>query len=181
MRQVCAVIVAFGLAAVTLGAQQGGGWTVPRTPDGHPDLQGVWANNGITPMTRPTQWKDKGPYLTPAELDDLKATISKYVDQGGDAIFGNLVQLALNAKSTASTDTGWRCLASSACLSAANVAPLPACTSRGSILSTPRDGYLPCSAWTAAFTLIASAAYFGSTIEAGIVQVSTSGGPFQRT
>ena len=104
MRQVCAVIVAFGLAAVTLGAQQGGGWTVPRTPDGHPDLQGVWANNGITPMTRPTQWKDKGPYLTPAELDDLKATISKYVDQGGDAIFGNLVQLALNAKSTGKFD-----------------------------------------------------------------------------
>jgi len=28
-------------------------WTAPRTPDGHPDLQGVWTNNTITPLERP--------------------------------------------------------------------------------------------------------------------------------
>ena len=28
-------------------------WTVPRTPDGHPDLQGVWTNATLTPMERP--------------------------------------------------------------------------------------------------------------------------------
>ena len=32
---------------------------LPRTPDGHPDLQGVWTNATITPMTRPPQFKDK--------------------------------------------------------------------------------------------------------------------------
>jgi len=28
-------------------------WTVPRTPDGHPDLQGIWTNATITPLERP--------------------------------------------------------------------------------------------------------------------------------
>jgi hypothetical protein len=73
------------------------GWKVTRTPDGHPDLQGVWGNNSVTPMTRPTQWKDKAA-LTDAELEDLKRMAAQFVDQGGDAIFGNFVQLMLNAK-----------------------------------------------------------------------------------
>jgi len=29
-------------------------WTVPRTPDGHPDLQGNWSNATLTPLERPT-------------------------------------------------------------------------------------------------------------------------------
>ena len=28
-------------------------WKAPRAPDGHPDLQGVWANNSATPLERP--------------------------------------------------------------------------------------------------------------------------------
>jgi len=28
-------------------------------PDGHPDLQGVWANNTVTPLQRPKQWEGK--------------------------------------------------------------------------------------------------------------------------
>ena len=30
--------------------------TTPRTPDGHPDLQGIWTNATVTPMERPTQF-----------------------------------------------------------------------------------------------------------------------------
>jgi hypothetical protein len=41
-------------------------WTVPRTPDGHPDLQGVWTNVTLTPMDRPAQFKDK-PTVSDAE------------------------------------------------------------------------------------------------------------------
>ncbi len=102
MRNLHAVLVALALAAgswvgVSLTAQAPAGWQVPRTRDGRPDLQGVWGNNSVTPMTRPTQWKDKAS-LTDAELEDLKKMATQYVDQGGDAIFGNFVQLMLNAK-----------------------------------------------------------------------------------
>ncbi len=101
MRNLHAVLVAVTLAAgslvgVSLTAQAPAGWRVPRTPDGHPDLQGVWGNNSVTPMTRPTQWKDKAS-LTDAELADLKKMSAQFVDQGGDAIFANYIQLMLNA------------------------------------------------------------------------------------
>ena len=28
-------------------------WTPPRTPDGQPDLQGIWTNATLTPLERP--------------------------------------------------------------------------------------------------------------------------------
>jgi hypothetical protein len=88
------------LATQSAGTPSGStpaGWTVPRTPDGRPDLQGVWGNNSVTPMTRPRQWKDKS-VLTDAELEELKQMAGRFVDQGGDAIFGNFVQQLLDAK-----------------------------------------------------------------------------------
>jgi hypothetical protein len=34
-------------------------WTVARTADGHPDLQGVWSFETATPFERPEKLKDK--------------------------------------------------------------------------------------------------------------------------
>jgi hypothetical protein len=35
------------------------GWTVPRTSDGQPDLQGYWTNNTVIPLERPAELGDK--------------------------------------------------------------------------------------------------------------------------
>ena len=97
-RLLASVVVAIGVAVVSLAGQSAGSsWQVPRTPDGHPDLQGVWSNNSVTPMTRPTQWKDKTE-LTDAEVNELKGLVARYVSQGGDAVFGNYIQIALDMK-----------------------------------------------------------------------------------
>src|SRR4051812_45991003 len=33
--------------------------SIPRTPDGHPDLQGIWANNTVTMLERPWRFAEK--------------------------------------------------------------------------------------------------------------------------
>jgi hypothetical protein len=48
-----------------------GAWTPPRTPDGHPDLQGVWTNNTVTPLQRPKELAGKE-FYTEAELAEVQ-------------------------------------------------------------------------------------------------------------
>ncbi|MDA1093411.1 MAG: hypothetical protein O3A25_09130 [Acidobacteria bacterium] len=43
------------------------GWTTPRTPDGQPDLQGLWGNKTITPTERPDSAGGRA-YLTDEEM-----------------------------------------------------------------------------------------------------------------
>ena len=54
------------------------GKSVPRTPDGRPDLQGVWSFESATPLQRPPQYADKA-VLTDAET---KAFLTS-LPQGG--------------------------------------------------------------------------------------------------
>ena len=46
-------------------------WTAPHTPDGQPDLQGIWLNNDATPLERPKALEGK-PFLTDEEVAELK-------------------------------------------------------------------------------------------------------------
>ena len=96
LTSVCAVagVVATGLwVPVSVAGQAAdAGWTLPRTPDGHPDLQGVWANNSATPLERPEAWADKE-RLTDEELAALLVASDDAVGDG-DALFGDQLVLA---------------------------------------------------------------------------------------
>src|SRR5438309_1208295 len=98
--------VACGLAAcaATLAAQAQApassassaprAWAPERMPDGHPDLQGVWANNTVTPLQRPKQWEGKQ-RLSDAEIAELQKVAAKITENDGDAQFGDGFILAV--------------------------------------------------------------------------------------
>ncbi|HJL51587.1 MAG TPA: hypothetical protein QF695_03010 [Arenicellales bacterium] len=65
-------------------------WQPPRTPDGFPDLQGVWANNSATPIERPDALEGRES-LTEEEVTKLKDRAAKLFNGETDAAFGDSV------------------------------------------------------------------------------------------
>jgi len=67
-------------------------WKPPRTPDGQPDLQGIWLNNSATPLERPKALEGR-PSLTDAEVANLKRNADRLFNDGnadlpvGDSLF----------------------------------------------------------------------------------------------
>ena len=99
----CSVVAMLVMALVSFvpGAAAGqtaapDNWTSPRTADGHPDLQGTWANNSATPLQRPEQLGDKA-RLTDEELAELTSQIATFrnAEQAGDLLGDRLIQQAL--------------------------------------------------------------------------------------
>ena len=56
-------------ASAQVRAAGAGSWEVPRTPDGHPDLQGNWTNVTLTPFQRV---EGRGPFFTKEEVDEIE-------------------------------------------------------------------------------------------------------------
>jgi hypothetical protein len=102
------IVIVAALAIGLSGQSTNKSWSVPRMPDGKPDMQGVWANNGMTPLERPKQFGTRAT-MTDAELADLKQRAQKLID-GGDAFFGDeLFVAALEGRakfSSSDTQTG---------------------------------------------------------------------------
>ena len=74
MRRWSFCLISLALVAPSLALAQSkpaASWIPPRTPDGRPDLQGIWTNATITPLERPAALKDK-PFLTEAEVAALE-------------------------------------------------------------------------------------------------------------
>jgi hypothetical protein len=59
-------------------------WAVPRTPDGQPDLQGVWVSNSATPLERPKALESRTT-LTDQEVAELKKRADRIFKDGGSS------------------------------------------------------------------------------------------------
>src|SRR4029077_16711063 len=49
-------------------------WTAPHTPDGQPDLQGIWNSSTLTPLERPAELAGKE-FLTAKEAADYERSL----------------------------------------------------------------------------------------------------------
>ena len=76
------------LLAMPLAASAQSDYEVPRTIDGHPDFQGVWENNTLTPVERPEAYADRE-FFTDEEIAFLQQRALDVNASGADALFGD--------------------------------------------------------------------------------------------
>ena len=100
-------LVSFAVPRAVSG-QSAPNWKAPRTPDGQPDLQGVWLSKSATPLERPKALEGRA-LLTDAEVAQLQARASSLFKDGnsdfaaGDAVF--LAALGANDRFKSPTST----------------------------------------------------------------------------
>jgi hypothetical protein len=96
-----ALAVVLALAIVPVEAQK---WTPSRTPDGQPDLQGVWSDTSVKPLERPRALQGRQ-HLTDEEVAQLKARADRLLNNPvSDFIPGDSLFLALLANTEAVVD-----------------------------------------------------------------------------
>lgn len=88
---------------------------IPRTPDGHPDLQGIWLNNSATPFERPKELEGRA-LLTDEEVAELNRRAKKIFENGQsdaagpDEFFLSAFRNIQQFKSGGATDSAERVL-----------------------------------------------------------------------
>jgi hypothetical protein len=69
------------LSAISAAAQTS---TTARAPQGHPDFQGIWANDTVTPLERPRRFADKDVLSESEATEYEKDVIGRWRDKFGD-------------------------------------------------------------------------------------------------
>jgi hypothetical protein len=140
MKRTLFVIGVF-VAAVSANAQSprpaAGTWTAPRTPDGHPDLQGIWTTHTFTPLQRPARYANQE-FLTEQEAADLAALLTQdEVDPLAAGVFG-LSDEERRKRIVQNDPTHYD---NALWLGTPNLAPLS--SNRTSLIYDPPDGKIP--------------------------------------
>jgi hypothetical protein len=95
MRAILAAVIAVELLTPVPIAGQASAWTPSRTPDGQPDLQGVWLNNDATPLERPRELAGRS-QLTDAEVGEFRRRAAVLLaDNDNDFAAGDALFLAV--------------------------------------------------------------------------------------
>ena len=88
-------------------------YQAPLTIDGHPDIQGVWANNTVTPVQRPDVFEGRE-FLTAEEMQIISTRAGEITADTDDALFGESVitsaltgDVKSNDPSTGNYDQFW--------------------------------------------------------------------------
>ena len=79
------IFLVSSILGVSLVAAQTQDYIVPRTPDGQPDLQGLWTNDTITPMERPASLQGRA-FLTEDEIAAMEENLAQRRTQADDNI-----------------------------------------------------------------------------------------------
>ena len=69
-------------AAQVVSAQE---WVMPRTPEGTPDMQGIWSNATQTPLVRPAEFGEKGFLNAEEATAQMQQWRDRYDQAGQDA------------------------------------------------------------------------------------------------
>jgi len=77
-------ILVVGVFVLSIAAGEAQTSTIARTRDGHPDLQGIWAIDTVTPLERPKRFADKEVLSEREALDYEKDVVGRWRDKFGD-------------------------------------------------------------------------------------------------
>jgi len=127
----CLAVASLGMFSHAVAQGPASDWVVPRTANGHPDLQGSWTNVTVTPFLRE---EGKGPLFTWDEVAQLEGRAAARVERGARASDPG------RAPPTAGRSTGGY---NNVYIDRGKIVAMVNGESRSSLVTNPPDGRMP--------------------------------------